>query len=220
VERLDVEELRERLDQLRIEIAELRASRTRLVLAADASRQNIEHELHDGVQQHLVALAVKLQLGAEELNDDPSAAGLLEEIARDVQEAIDEAARLARGIHPPGLESGGGLVAALRAWASSAGIGATIEVRMDTTNAPKAAGAIYFCCLGALELVGTGGPVTITVHDDDGALAFEVVGEDSGASLASGAETSLRDRVDALGGHVVFERGPGGTTRVSGSMPV
>jgi len=78
------------------------------MLAADADRSRIERALHDGVQQHLVALAVNLQLAGRLSDSDPPAAKtLLDEIARDVQQALDEAAQLAQWIYPPLLEADG-----------------------------------------------------------------------------------------------------------------
>jgi len=86
----------ESLDRLRRDVAELRASRQRIVLAADADRRAIERDLHEGVQQHLVALSVQLQLARQRVEAEPSEARvLLEELERSVQEAVDEAARLA-----------------------------------------------------------------------------------------------------------------------------
>ena len=110
------------------EVAELHAARRRLVLAADADRRSIERELHEGVQQDLVALAVSLQLATQAVESDPAAAKeLLEEMARDVQQAIAETAKLAQRIHPPLLEPGG-LAAALRAAAVSSGVRGSVEV--------------------------------------------------------------------------------------------
>jgi signal transduction histidine kinase len=221
LEAKNAEALQETLDRMRLEIAELRASRRRLVLAADASRRRIERELHDGVQQHLVALAMRLQLASEAVENDPSLlAALLAEVANDVQETIDEAARLAQRILPPALDSGG-LTAALRSWALSAGMRATIEVRMGQAVPAETIEALYFCCLAALELVGGGAVATITVHDEAGLLAFEVVGNrpESVASAASDATLELSDRIDALDGQLAIRSEPDGSTMVSGSIP-
>ena len=96
------------------------ASRTRLVLAADADRRRIERELHDGAQQDLVGLAVKLQQARGLVDSDPAAAGVLvDEMRGDVQESLDRLRSLAQRIHPPQLEAGG-LPAALRSAAASA----------------------------------------------------------------------------------------------------
>jgi signal transduction histidine kinase len=210
-----VEALRETLDRLRLEVAELRVSRERLVMAADADRRMIERELHDGVQQHLVALAVNLQLvGGLAEADSTAAKALLEQMGRDVQQALEEAAQLAQRIYPPLLEAGG-LAAALRAAAVSAGVPASIEVTVGARYAPEVAGTVYFCCLEALERAGA--RATVTVRDADGALAFEVVGD---AARADSELEGLRDRVEALGGRLTIRSEPGRGTRVSGSVPL
>jgi signal transduction histidine kinase len=198
------------LDRLRVEIAELRASRTRLALAHDADRRAIEHDLHEGVQQHLVALAAKLQLAA----DPVFATKLLEEMRSDVQQALDEAARLAHRIYPPLLEAGG-LAAALRSAAVIADAPTRIKVESSVDFPPDVAGAVYFCWLEVLEWAAEGSPAAVTVRDEGGALAFEVVADctDSEAELVG-----LRDRVEALGGRLTI-RAESGQTRVVGSFP-
>ena len=121
LEAQEVEQLHETLDRLRVEVDDLRASRQRLVVAADDARRSIERELHDGVQQYLIALSVSLQLASRCVESEPAAAkALLDEMGRDVQQAIDETARLAQRIHPP-FVAAGGLAAALRVAAASAG---------------------------------------------------------------------------------------------------
>ena len=109
----------------------------KLVLAADADRRSIERELHDGVQQHLVALAVNLQLVEQLVDDDPAAAKtLLQDLRRDVQQALEEAAQLAQTVYPPLLETGG-LAATLRAAASSIGVPSSVEVAADRAGRPR-----------------------------------------------------------------------------------
>jgi signal transduction histidine kinase len=142
VEARHVEALNETLERLHHELAELRASRKRLVLAADADRRRIERELHETVQQLLVALAVNLQLAGTLADDDPAAAkAILNEMARDVQQALDETAQLAQRIYPPLLEAGG-LAAALRSAVVSAGIRASLDVTGGASYPPEVAGAI------------------------------------------------------------------------------
>ena len=113
------------LDHLRYEIDELQESRRRLVLAADAHRGKIERALHEGVQQQLVALAVNSQLARPLLDSDLVAARhLLDEMARDVQQALDEAARLSHLIDAPIVDAGG-LALAMRTAAVTAGVPAS-----------------------------------------------------------------------------------------------
>ena len=147
---------------------------------------------------------------------DPAAAkALLDEMGRDVQQALDETGELAHRIYPPLLEAGG-LTAALRAAAASAGRPTQIEVTAGGRYAPEVAGAVYFCCLEALERLGDGARARVTVREEEGALAFEVV--DDGGSEA-GLER-LRDRVEALGGRLTILSEPGCGIRVSGSLPL
>jgi len=219
-----VETLQESLDRLRLEVAELRASRERLVLAADADRRRIERELHEGVQQHLVALAVNLQLASQLADSDPAAAkALLEEIGRDVQQALDETAQLAQRIYPPLLEAGG-LASALRLAAVSAGIPVSVEVAVGASYPPEVAGTVYLCCLEALEHAGAWARVTVTVRDEEGALAFEVIGDGVRSAAAAARSAAgldrLRDRVEALGGRLTVRSEPGRDTHVSGSLPL
>jgi signal transduction histidine kinase len=196
----------------------LRASRERLAVAHDADRRRIERELHDGPQQHLVALAVNLQLARDLLDADPLAANaLLEDMGREVQLALEETGKLAHRIYPPLLEAGG-LGAALRASAVSARVPTRIEVETETRYPPEIAGAVYFCCLEVLERAGEGARATIDVRVEDDAVLFEVAEH---SAVASGnALGHIGDRVAALGGRVTLESEPRRGTRVSGSLPL
>ena len=214
--------MQESLDRLRLEVEELRASRKRLLLTADADRRKIERELHDGPQQHLVALAVNLQLARLLADDDPAAAkALLDEMGRDVQQALDETGKLAHRIYPPLLEAGG-LAVALRVAAVSADIPTRIEVAPGARYPPEVAGAVYFCCLEVLERAGEGARVMVSVRDEEGALAFEIVddGAGSAATASGGLLDGLRDRVEALDGQLTVQSELGQGTRVSGSLPL
>jgi signal transduction histidine kinase len=209
--------LRESLDRLRLEVAELRASRERLVLTADADRHSIERDLHESVQQHLVALAVNLQLAGALADTDPSATkALLEEMGRDVQQALDETAQLAQRIYPSLLEAGG-LAAALRSAAVSAGIPAAVEVSADSSYPPEIMHTVHSCWLEALEHAGSETPVAITVREEIGVLTFEALLD---AARPEAGLDRLRDRVEALGGRLTIRTEPGRGIRVSGSLPL
>jgi signal transduction histidine kinase len=213
------EALRETLDRLRLEVAQLRASRERLVRGADADRSRIERDLHDGVRQHLVALSVNLQMAASVVDADSAAAKkLLEEMGRDVQQALDETAQLSQRIYPSLLDARG-LAAALRAAAASAGIDASVDVAARASYPPELAAAAYLCCLEALDHVGAGARATVTLRDEEGALAFEVVGE-GGISRSAQQLDRLRDRVEALGGRLAMRSERDHALRVSGSLPL
>ena len=186
---------------------ELRAARKRLVLAADAERRELERELHDGLQQHLVALAVNLQLASGLMEADPAAAkALVEEMRNDVRRALEEGARLAQRIHPPLLETSG-LAAALRAAASSAGVASSVEVATTTTYPPEVVTTVYLCWLDALDHASDGTRISIAVREAEGGLSFEIGGSELQTDL-------LRDRIEALGGELV-RRGAG----VAGFLP-
>ena len=216
-----METLQESLERLRGEVAELRASRQRFAVADDVERRGIERELHDGPQQALVALAVKLQLARGLMDSDPAAAKeLLEEMGGDVQRALDEAAKLAHRIYPPLLEAGG-LAAALRVAAVSAGVRTKIAVAGLDGCSPELAGAVYFCCHAVLECVGEGAHATIDVRSASGVLSFDVVQDELGAaqSGSDGAFERVCDRVEALGGQLTIRSEPGHGVRVAGSLP-
>jgi signal transduction histidine kinase len=207
--------LRDELDALRREVAELRAALRRLVLAADADRCRIERDLHDGVQQHLVALAVTLQLAERLVDSDPAAAKRhLEDMARDVQQAVDETAQLAQRICPP-LPEGGGLAAALRSAAVIAGVPASVEVTASSGAAPEVARTVYVCWLEALDHAG-GTRTTVAVREERGAFDFQLAGPE----IPAVAFDRMRDRVEALGGRLTIESRSGGGSRVSGSLPL
>jgi signal transduction histidine kinase len=186
----------------------------RVVLASDADRRRLERELHGGVQQLLVALAVKLQLAESLAGADPAAAsGLLRELRRDVEEALDEARRLAERIHAP-LELGG-LAVALRAAAVSGGVSATVEVAGGSTYPDEIARTVFLCWLEALD-AAEGEEPAIQVGETDGRVSFEL-------SASTGARVGLerlRDRAEALGGSLELEAVPAGGLRVSGSLPL
>ena len=199
----------ESLDRARREVEALWASRERLVLASDAWSRDVERELHDGLQQRLVAIAVKLQR-ASELDRD-SMASALGELERDVQGALDETARLAERIHPPLLELG--LPAALRSAAVSAAIAATVEGGPGSGRyPPEVARTVLLAWQEALRHPHGDRPVAISIREEDDALVFEIV---SDARI-----DWLRDRVEALGGRMAVDRAPDGGTRASGSIPL
>jgi signal transduction histidine kinase len=206
-----------KLEQARVELEELRASLKRLVLAADADRRMVERELHDGVQQHLIALAVNLQLAEQAAGSDPAAAKtLLEEMGRDVQHALDETSLLAQRLYPGILEAGG-LGTLLRSAAVSAGVPASVNVDAPANYPPEVVMTLYQCWLNMLACGSIETPARIRVRESEDALAFEVVGN---AAWSDADLDYLRDRVEALGGRLAITPGSGGGTRLSGSLPL
>lgn len=200
--------MREEIDRLRDELAELRASRERLVLFADAERHRIERDLHAGVQQRLVALAVALQLAESEVPTE-----LLEELRREVQGALDESAALAERISPPLLDAGG-LGVALRAAAVRAHVPATVDVVPGLTCPPHLARTVYWCWLEVLEQSGGDVRRTVTVRQEDGTVTFAVA-----ASGRLSAVEAVRERVAAFGGHLTTQQAGDGF-RIDGVLPL
>ena len=143
--------LQSTLDEVRRQAAELRASRTRIVAAADAERRRVERDLHDGAQQHLVALAVNVRLVKDLVTEDPAAAAeALDEIAGEVKATVQELRDLAHGIYPP-LLMDNGLPEALRAVASRSPLDVATAVDGIGRFSPDVEAAVYFCCLEALQ---------------------------------------------------------------------
>ena len=166
------------LAELRLANEELRASRARIVAAGDAERRKLERNLHDGAQQHLVALAVKLRLAKDAVEDDPPGAiEMMDELRGDIQDAIQELRALAHGIFPPLLVSGG-LTEALPAAAGRAALPTTADVSGLRRYPSEVEAAVYFCCLEALQNAGKhagdGAKAKLRVWEDDGVLHFEV----------------------------------------------
>lgn len=133
---------------------ELRASRQRIVAAQDAERRRIERDLHDGAQQHLVAISVNLRVVQELIEADVAAAReLLVEVQGQATEALATMRDLARGIYPPALADRG-IAAALEAHLAKSRLRSTLEVDpvvADGRFAPAAEAAVYFCILEALQ---------------------------------------------------------------------
>jgi len=202
------------LDELHRQVAELRASRTRLLLAADAERRRIERALHDGLQQQLVGLAADVELAARSIERDPEEAMQhLIQMRGDVHQALEDARTLASRIHPA-LDAGG-LGAALRFAAAGADVPTRIEVAVGSSIAPEIASAVYFCCLDVLDRLA-GATTTIAVREQGGALTFEIVAEGE----VDAGRTALRDRVEALGGSLVSHSAPGPRTVWTGTLPL
>ena len=221
--------LQESLDEVRRQADELRASRARIVEAGDAQRRRIERDLHDGAQQHLVALAVSVNLVRQIADTDPDTAkSMLEQIGKDLQEAVQELRNLAHGIYPP-LLMDRGLAEALSAAAGRAALPTGVEADGIGRYPQPVEAAVYFCCLEALQNAakhaGDGAQAMITVREDEGALLFEVRDDGAGFDLATGAHeghgfVNMGDRVGAIGGTISVESAPGQGTAIRGRIPL
>jgi signal transduction histidine kinase len=208
-------------------LEDLRASRQRLVAAQDEERRRLERNLHDGAQQNLVALKVKLGLAEMFAEKDPARTKqTLAELKVDTDEALETLRDLARGIYPP-LLADKGLVAALESQARKA----TLPVQVDADGVGRypqeVEAAVYFCCLEALQNVqkySAAQNAVVRLDGSESGLTFEVTDDGQGfdgAVVKRGAGlTNMTDRIDALGGRLEISSTPGRGTRVHGSLRV
>lgn len=197
--------------------AELAASRTRLTAAADEERRRLERDLHDGAQQHLVALSVLVQLARNA--DADRAEPLLTEAADLVDTAIGEIRRLAHGIYPPLLISGG-LAEALPALAARAAVPVLLDLGDLGRYPPSTEAAFYYCCSEALQNAakhaGADAAVTVTAAGDAESLTLTIgdTGRGFAPTTAGVGLTNMRDRLSAIGGRLDLDTAPGRGTRV------
>jgi signal transduction histidine kinase len=214
------------LEELRRRNAELQASRARIVTAADESRRAIERDLHDGAQQHLVALAVKIGLaGVVAQADPPALPGLLDQLRSDAQAAIGAVRELAHGIYPPLLRDRG-LGEALRTAATRSPLTCAVEVDLPGRYPPDVEACVYFCCLEAIQNAGkhagTGARILVRVDGGDEELRFTVHDDGVGFTADDGAGhgfVNMRDRLGAVGGELAVESAPGAGATISGRLP-
>ncbi len=216
------------LERLRKQAAELQASRGRLVAAADEERRRIERNLHDGAQQHLVALAVKARLVEQLTERDPERArSLMNQLQDDVKSAIEELRALAHGIYPP-LLSSAGLGEAITAACRRAPLPTDVDANVAARYPPEIEAAVYFCCLEALQNAAKHAGADVSAHvriwEEPGALLFEVCDEGAGFEPSQHGDgaglTNMRDRLGAVGGTLRVESGAGQGTRIEGVVPV
>ena len=220
-------DLEARLMQIAQQAADLRSSRQRIVAAQDEERRRLERNIHDGAQQHLVALAVKLRLAKTALQKDPELGRrMLEEIQGEVDAALDTLRSLALGIYPPLLEDQG-IAAALAAQYLRSGLPVRMEADGIGRYPIELEAAVYFCTLEALQNAAKyahASTITIAFHERDGALEFSVVddgvGFDPDSQGAGSGIQGIRDRVAVFGGDAEIASSPGAGTTVVGRVPV
>ena len=206
-------------------LAELQASRQRLVAAQDEERRRLERNLHDGAQQQLVSLKIKLGL-ARRIEDAAKKNEVLDTLMTEADEAVSSLRDLARGIYPPTLEQEG-LVAALRAQAAKAPIPVVVQGTLAGRYSRDVESAVYFCTLEAMQNVAKYADATsvgVQLADSDGHISFSVTDDGTGfdtASVEKGAGLqNMEDRLAALGGTLTVTSAPGEGTTVAGSVPV
>jgi signal transduction histidine kinase len=210
--------------ELEAKVAELRASRARIVEAGYAERRRVERDLHDGAQQRLMALTMNLRLARSKLEQDPAATGeLLDEAMAELAAATAELRELARGIHPVVL-SDRGLAAALGGLAERSPIPVEIvETPSERLPAPVES-ATYFVVAEALTNVARyaeADGASVRVGRENGVVAIEVRDDGVGGADPS-AGTGLRgleDRVAALDGSFGVRSAPGSGTTVEATIP-
>jgi signal transduction histidine kinase len=204
---------------------DLAASRARLVAAGDETRRRIERDLHDGVQQRLVSLALTLRLvEADAAGDPPGLRAELTEVASELDAAITELRELSRGIHPASL-SQGGLDAAVRVLARRCPLTVDLDLRIDPRPSPAVETAAYYVVAEALTNAtkhAAASTVRIEAAVRDGRLELVIADDGVGGADPGGGSglVGLRDRVEALGGRLAVVSPPGHGTRLRVELPL
>jgi len=220
-------ELHDRLMEISGQAVELRASRQRIVATQDAERRRLERNIHDGAQQNLVALTVKLRLATNLAKRDPERA---RDSVRALKDESDQALRtlraLARGIYPPLLREQG-LVAAIRAEAEKMPVPSNVVADHLDRFAPDVEAAVYFVCLEALQNVtkhAKASRVEIKLRSSNSALSFDVtddgLGFDVTKDTAGSGLRNMADRIEAMGGQLEIRSSAHQGTTVSGLVPI
>jgi len=207
-------------------IEDLRASRQRLVAAQDETRRRLERNIHDGAQQDLVALAIKLKLAGITVDEDPAEAKqMIGELQADAAGALENLRDLARGIYPP-LLADLGLVAALNAQANKSPVPVAVEADGIGRFGQDTEAAVYFCCLEALQNIAKyaqASSVRICLQAQNGTLRLTVSDDGIGydarhAPMGSGLR-NMSDRLAALGGRLEIQSAPRQGTTITAELP-
>jgi len=206
---------------LRHALADVRASRARLVEATDAERRRLERDLHDGAQQRLVAIGMSLRLAQQRADPADPMREALATAVRDLREALADLRRLAAGVRPPGLDEG--LPAAIRGLVRTSPVPVEVEVTADPVPDAVATTAYYVAAEAlanalkhaearsvVIDITHRNGDLRVVVSDD---------GRGGAAARAGSGLAGLRDRVAATGGELAVDSGPGAGTRVEARLP-
>jgi signal transduction histidine kinase len=208
-------------------LSQLEDSRHRIAMVADVERARIERDLHDGAQQHLIMLRVKLSLAEDLLRTDPVAGThALHDLGAEIDSVLDELRSLAHGVYPS-LLSDRGLEDALRSVVVGSPIPVELSVRVLRRHNREVETAVYFTALeafqNALKHAGGATRLWISLREND-ALKLEV--RDDGDGFVStaldgpGGLRNMRDRLEAVGGTLVIDSSPGHGTRIRGTVPL
>jgi signal transduction histidine kinase len=206
-------------------VADLRASRQRLVSAQDEARRRLERDLHDGAQQDLVAIVIKARLAAEHSADLAEATEALADLRTDAATALENLRDLARGIYPP-LLADLGLAAALAAQAKKSMVPVTVDAAGLGRMPEETEAAVYFCCLEALQNTAkyaAASVAAVKVRAGGGTLTFNVTDDGAGFDAArtplGAGLRNMADRLAALGGSLDVTSAPGHGTTITGRLP-
>ncbi len=214
--------------RLAASLLQLETSRRRIAGAADRERARIERDLHDGAQQRLIALRVRLTLIEEQLHSDPRAgAAALVALGDDMDETLDELRSLAHGVYPSMLRDRG-LAQALRGVAAQSPLPVRVQTFGLTRHSTEIDTAVYFTCLEALQNVVKHAPTATRVRivlREDSMLTVEVRDDGPGFDLRRaeqerGGLRNMRDRIEAVGGTLTIESAPGAGTRILAFVPL
>ncbi|MEZ0239696.1 MAG: sensor histidine kinase, partial [Chloroflexota bacterium] len=208
------------------QLEEVRASRQRIVQAADSERRRVERDLHDGAQQRLIGLAMevgRLRAQAKDRGDEELSASL-SSVAANVESAIEELRELARGILPPILAEAG-LAAAVESLAVRSPVPVRVDIVIDGRLAPAIESTAYFFVAEGLANVARHSAArlaTVTGRVEGGLLRLVVEDDGIGGADPRGGSglRGLADRVGALGGHLEVGPVSGSGTRVAADMPI
>jgi len=213
--------------ELHARVEELAESRLRIVAAQDVERRRLERDIHDGIQQHVVALMAKVRLARNQVRRESAlSAETLDEVQADAGRLLDEMRELASGIHPTVLTDGG-VVAAVRFRADQLPIKVVLDADPATRTRrypePVEAAGYFIACEALANVLKHAGAsrATVKIAADNGTLTIRVTDDGGGFDPSTAVRSGLRglqDRVDALGGRLEVTSSHAGTT-LSASLP-
>jgi signal transduction histidine kinase len=212
------------VDALRARITELTQTRAGVLEATDAERQRIERDLHDGAQQHLVALAMNLGRAKAKFDSDPAAAReLVQHAHEEAKESITALRNVVQGLHPPVLTDRG-LDAALSTLAARSPVPVRLDVDLPQRFDPTVESVAYFVVSEALTNAARhagAGQITVTVRGTGSAVTVIIADDGRGGATErpGGGLRGLRDRVAAIDGTVSFSSPLGGGTTITMEVP-